>query len=200
MNKRLVVFASGSGSNFQALLDTLAAGNYPIVCVGLCTDRPECGAETIAIKRGIPVFRIRRGEYSDYSAYVDAMSSILEKLQPDLMVLAGYLKKIPNEIVRQWPLKIINIHPSLLPKFGGKHFYGIHVHQAVLEAQEEVSGCTVHYIDEHYDHGDIIQQAHTPILTDDTPESLQQRVLSLEHRLLPEIVIQLLTDPIHHGE
>lgn len=197
MNKRLVVFASGSGSNFKALLESIAQQASPITCVGLCTDRPkdspECGAETIASKRGIPVFRIQRSEYIDYPTYVDTMVSILETLQPDLIVLAGYLKKIPSLVIRRWPHQIINIHPSLLPKFGGKHYYGIHVHQAVLDAKELESGCTVHYVDEQYDHGEIIRQLRVPVLPDDTPEALQQRILTLEHRLLPEVVLQLLT-------
>lgn len=197
MNKRLVVFASGSGSNFKALLETIALQASPITCVGLCTDRPndrpECGAETIAIKRGIPVFRIERSEYIDYPTYVDAMIATLDTLQPDLIVLAGYLKKIPTLVVQRWPQRIINIHPALLPKYGGKHYFGIHVHRAVLDAKEHESGCTVHYVDEHYDHGEIIRQSRTPVYADDTPESLQQRILTLEHRLLPEVVLQLLT-------
>ncbi len=204
MNQRLVVFASGSGSNVKALLDSIAQHGYPIECVGLCTDRLESGAEMIVKERGVPVFHLLRTHFDDYQAYVNAMTTVLESLQPDLIVLAGYLKKIPDAVVQRWPRKIINIHPSLLPKFGGKHYYGLRVHQAVLDAKESETGCTVHYIDEHYDHGDIIRQLRTAVYANDTPESLQKRVLSLEHQLLPEVTIQLLAnqlliDPNHHG-
>jgi len=197
MIKRVVVFASGSGSNFKALLDTIAQREVPIKCVGLCTDRTDIGAEKIAIEHNIPVFHILRKDHSNESSYVESMALTLERLQPDLIVLAGYLKKIPVPILQRWPKKCINLHPSLLPKYGGKHYYGLRVHQAVLDANERESGCTVHYVDEHYDHGDVIQQSSTPVLTNDTPETLQQRVLKLEHRLLPEVVVQLLTDPQH---
>src|SRR5699024_7807145 len=101
---------------------------------------------------------------------------------PDLIVLAGYLLKIPASVVRQYPKQIINIHPSLLPKFGGKGFYGRKVHEAVLEAGDTTTGCSVHLVDEEYDRGPILDQRSVPVLKTDTPESLAKRVLELEHQ------------------
>lgn len=190
--KRLVVLASGSGSNFQAILNAIDHGDIPAVCVGLISDRPQIGAMERAANAGIPVFVIARSQFDEISAYNTALLAQIDALNPDLIVLAGYLKKIPEAVVKQWSGKIINIHPSLLPKYGGKGFHGIHVHEAVIAAGDTESGCTVHFVDETYDTGSVIEQARVPVLPDDTAESLQQKILIQEHLLLPKVIRKLL--------
>jgi phosphoribosylglycinamide formyltransferase 1 len=191
--KRLAVFASGSGSNFQAIIDAISNGTIPATCVGLITDREGIAAIDKAYLAGIPVHVVRRRDYQDYDNYSLALTATVQSLDPDLIVLAGYLSKIPAMVVEHWRGKIINMHPALLPKFGGKGYYGIYVHTAVLEAGESESGCTVHFVDEVYDNGSIIAQRKVPVLQDDTPDTLQQRVLKEEHKLLPEVIGKILT-------
>jgi phosphoribosylglycinamide formyltransferase-1 len=191
--KRLAVFASGSGSNFQAIIEAISIGTIPATCVGLITDREGIAAIDKAYLAGIPVHVVRRRDYQDYDNYSLALTATVQSLDPDLIVLAGYLSKIPAMVVEHWRGKIINMHPALLPKFGGKGYYGIYVHTAVLEAGESESGCTVHYVDEVYDNGSIIAQRKVPVLQDDTPDTLQQRVLKEEHKLLPEVIGKILT-------
>ncbi len=193
--KRLVVFASGSGSNFQSILDAIAKGDISAACVGLICDREGIGAIDRAMLGKVPVYVVRRRDFEDYGNYALALTAQLQSLDPDLIVLAGYLSKVPDMVVDNWRGKIINIHPALLPKHGGKGFYGINVHEAVLASGDSESGCTVHFVDEVYDNGSIIAQATVPVLGDDTPELLQRRVLAEEHRLLPA-VIQTLINPI----
>ena len=118
--------------------------------------------------------------------------SFLEREQPDLIVLAGFLWKCPKNIIAHFPNKIVNIHPSLLPKYGGKGMYGMYVHEAVIAAQEKESGITIHYVNEHYDEGAIIFQERVPISPEDTPESLAQKIHEVEHRTFPLIIKQLL--------
>jgi phosphoribosylglycinamide formyltransferase-1 len=190
--KRLVVFASGSGSNFQAIIDAISRGQIQAKCVGLICDREGISAIDKAIANNIQVHVVRRRDYEDYDNYALALTATLQRLDADLIVLAGYLSKVPSMVVEFWRGKIINIHPALLPKFGGKGFYGIYVHQAVIESGETESGCTVHFVDEVYDNGSIIAQAKIPVHRDDTPESLQRRVLNEEHRLLPEVIEKIL--------
>ncbi len=190
--KRLVVFASGSGSNFQAIIDAISRGQIQAKCVGLICDREGISAIDKAIENNIQVHVVRRRDYEDYDNYALALTATLQRLDADLIVLAGYLSKVPSMVVEFWRGKIINIHPALLPKFGGKGFYGIYVHQAVIESGETESGCTVHFVDEVYDNGSIIAQAKIPVHRDDTPESLQGRVLNEEHRLLPEVIEKIL--------
>ena len=116
----------------------------------------------------------------------------LQDWDPDLIVLAGYLKKIPDSVVDYYKDRIINIHPSLLPKYGGKGFYGRNVHKAVIEAGDPFSGCTVHFVNSEYDRGSIIQQKKIPVFSADTPDSLAKRVLKEEHKLLPKVINQLI--------
>jgi formyltetrahydrofolate-dependent phosphoribosylglycinamide formyltransferase len=194
--KRVVVFASGSGSNFKALLDASASGKLSCEFAGLISNVPGIGAISRAEKHGIPICVIRRDDFTGRDFFVSALLAQLANWKTDVIVLAGYLKKLPDEVVAAYRGRIINIHPSLLPKFGGKGFHGLHVHKAVLEAGEQETGCTVHQVDEIFDNGAILAQRTVPVLSDDTPESLQQRVLVQEHQLLPEtlqLLIQRLT-------
>lgn len=167
---KIAVMASGSGSNFQAILDEGIKVDL------LISNQKQAYAIQRAQANGVPTHLLKKTE---------SLLEVLTRYQIDLVVLAGYLKQIEMDVIKAYPKRIINIHPSLLPKYGGKGFYGIKVHQAVLQAQESESGATVHYVDEQLDTGPIILQEKCSVYHTDTPESLQQRVLQIEHRLLP---------------
>lgn len=179
MIPRIAVFASGSGSNFQAILDAIASGRLDASVCALIASKPGIGAIAKAETNQIPVF-------------IGDADHALASTKPDLLVLAGYLKPIPSVIVDAYPNRIVNIHPALLPKFGGRGMYGRHVHEAVIAAGETESGCTVHLVTEHYDEGPILAQARVPVLPDDTAETLSVRVLAQEHILFPFILQQIL--------
>lgn len=187
--KKLVIFASGSGSNFQAIIDAVESGYITAEIAGLVSNKEEIGAIERAKSHNIPVAVISD---SDYKQFTSRLKEQLSEWKPDLIVLAGFLKKIPDEIVNLYRNKIINIHPALLPKHGGKGFYGLRVHRAVLEAGDQKSGCTVHYVNENYDEGDIIRQVKVPVHQTDTPEELANRVLKAEHKLLPSVIKQII--------
>lgn len=187
--KKLVVFASGSGSNFQAIIDAVENGTISAEIAGLISNKKDAGAVGWAQKHQIPVRIIPAG---DPGVFVKELPRQLDIWSPDLIVLAGFLKKIPDKILKKYPRRIINIHPSLLPKYGGKGFYGQRVHQAVLDAGDDISGCTVHYVNEEYDRGDIIRQERVDVLPGDTPETLAARVLSREHQILPVVIKDLI--------
>lgn len=185
----LVFFASGSGTNFQSVIDAIESGQIEAQITGLVTNRSEAGAIKRAQKHGIPTFVID----SNASDFEQKLLDLLSELNPDLIVLAGYLKKIPTVIINTYSGRVINIHPSLLPKYGGKGYYGMNVHRAVIENKEDVSGCTVHFVDEFYDNGQIIEQIEVPVSSTDTPESLAEKILRREHELLPNTIHKLLT-------
>lgn len=184
--KHIVVFASGSGTNFQAIIDAVNNGYIEAEITGLITDRPGIGAIERAEAHNIPV------EIIPPSSNTENLKQKLELFDPDLIVLAGYLQKIPSEIVDQYPRKIINIHPSLLPDYGGPGFYGKRVHREVLKNREKESGCTVHYVTQEYDKGPIISQRKVRVKEEDTPEVLAKRILKHEHQLLPHVVKQII--------
>ena len=190
--KKLVVFASGSGSNFQAIIDAIRENQIKAKITGLITNRENTGAEERAKSHQIPVAIISEKEES---GFCDKLEQQLSFWSPDLIVLAGFLKKVPDRVVRNYQNRIINIHPSLLPKYGGKGFYGLKVHEAVLQSGDSKTGCTVHYVNEHYDEGDIIEQVEVDVHDTDTPETLAARVLKAEHKLLPNIIQKLLNQP-----
>lgn len=189
MTLRVAVFASGGGTNFQALLDhQRPGGSWEIVL--LLTDRAEAGALRRAAHAQVATAVVpTKGR--DLSEIGDEMLGILEAHAVDAIVLAGYLKLVPPAVVARYPRRILNIHPALLPKFGGKGMYGMNVHRAVIEAGESESGATVHFVDEEYDRGRILAQGRVPVRSGDTPEDLAARVLEVEHRLYPEAVDHL---------
>ncbi len=152
---------------------------------GLVVNRKEAGVIERAEKNDIPVFY-----YPDDND--ELLNKQLQDWNTDLIVLAGYLKMIPKSTIRLYPEQIINIHPSLLPKYGGKGFYGMRVHEAVIQNQDTESGCTVHFVNEVYDEGPIIEQTRVQVLKDDTPEKLAARVLEQEHKLLPQVIKTLI--------
>ncbi len=185
----LVFFASGSGTNFQSVIDAIHSGELNARIAGLISDRAHAGAINRAEKNNIPAYVLDLA----HPGSGDRLLHLLSELNPDLIVLAGYLKKIPDDVIQAYRGKIINIHPSLLPKYGGKGFYGLNVHRAVVENKEKISGCTVHFVDEIYDNGSVIEQVKVPVDESDTPESLAKKILQKEHELLPDTIKNLLT-------
>jgi phosphoribosylglycinamide formyltransferase 1 len=191
--KNIVVFASGSGSNFQAVIDSIKNGQLEAEITGLIASKPGIGAIKKAENAKIPYQVIRRPDFNNENQFSDAILNRLEEWNPDLLVLAGYMVRLPDIVIQKYPKRIINIHPSLLPKYGGKGYYGLKVHQAVLESGDAETGCTVHYVNEIYDDGPVIEQRKVPVLPDDTPQTLSERVLDEEHKLLPAVIKKLLT-------
>ncbi len=181
MPLRCAVLASGQGSNFQALLDRKAAGDLHVEFVLLIGNNSVAGAFEKARSRGIPCFHLVPSQFSSEEGYCTKFLEILTEHRIDLIVLAGYMKKLPPGVVRAYHRRIVNIHPALLPAFGGKGMYGSHVHEAVIEYGAKLSGITVHFVDEEYDHGPIILQRAIGVLDSDDPHSLAERVLAVEH-------------------
>ena len=188
---RIAVFISGSGSNLQSIIDNIENGNLNCEISYVVADR-ECFGLQRAEKHGIKSIMLDKKLFGNKLS--DEISAILENdiEKTDYIVLAGYLSILSESFINKWNRKIINIHPSLLPKFGGKGMYGMNVHRAVIEAKETESGCTIHFVDTGVDTGEIILQIKVPVLSDDTPEILQKRVLEKEHILLIEGIKKLL--------
>ena len=180
---KIGVMASGGGSNFKAIIDRIGEGDLEAQCKFLITNNGTCGAVSHAEEYGIPVYHISGKTHPDPVAYEAAMMDVLNKYDVDLLILAGYMKALPVCMIKRMPDRIMNIHPSLLPKYGGKGFWGIHVHEAVIAAHEKESGPTVHLVSEEIDQGRILAQVKVPVLEGDTPEVLAARVLEQEHAL-----------------
>lgn len=186
------MLVSGGGSNLQAILDAIDSGKLDSVRVELViSSNREAYALKRAENRGITTMVIDARDWPDPRERDGRLLEVLDEWNPDLIVLAGYMKILPESIVGRFPRRIINIHPSLIPRFCGEGFYGMRVHRAVLEAGETSSGATVHYVDEGVDTGEILLQEQVPVLRGDTPESLAARVLETEHRILPEVLSRL---------
>ncbi len=178
---RVAVFASGGGTNLEALFEALDA--HPTAEITLVvSDRDRAFALERATRRGVATAIVTHDDG-------ESIIELLETHAIDWVVLAGYLRIIPPAVVQRYRGRMLNIHPALLPKFGGAGMYGERVHAAVLEAGESESGATVHLVDELYDHGPIVAQRKVKVKPDDTPERLAARVLEVEHELLPEVVI-----------
>ncbi|WP_319201284.1 phosphoribosylglycinamide formyltransferase [uncultured Ilyobacter sp.] len=183
----IAVLVSGGGSNLQAIIDRINDGKLPCKINCVIADRNCYGLER-ASNYGIKTYLLDRKELKkNLSKEID---NILEG-EVDLIVLAGFLSILDSEFTKKWSKKIINIHPSLLPKYGGPGMYGIKIHQAVIAAGEKESGCTVHYVDAGVDTGEIIYQEKVSVLENDTAETLQKKVLEIEHRLLPQAVMDI---------
>ena len=178
------MLASGGGSNLQALLDALGPA-APARVTRVVSNRPDAGALERARQAGIPTTVLR--DPTDATELLSALAG------SDLVVLSGYLKLLPAPVVARFRDRTINIHPALLPRFGGPGMYGRRVHEAVLASGAQESGATVHYVDEHFDRGPIIAQRTVPVRADDTADTLARRVLAVEHELLPQVVLELAT-------
>ncbi|MHB8904710.1 MAG: phosphoribosylglycinamide formyltransferase [Melioribacteraceae bacterium] len=181
----IAVFASGRGSNFKSVFENTSKEKIRICA--LVSDIKDCGAVEFAIQNEIPVFLVSSKNQTGFFNYQELILQ-LKKIPVDLIVLAGFLKMIPGFFIDEFEEKIINIHPALLPDFGGKGMYGINVHKAVFESAAKVSGATVHFVDKIYDHGKIIAQKSVDITDLNSPEEIAERVLKIEHELLPFVV------------
>jgi len=180
------VFASGGGSNFQALLDHQGEGSTWRIRLLIC-DRESAGALGRAESAGVPSTVILTKDRDAADIASDTLAA-LDDHGIDVIFLAGYLKLIPAEVVRRFRRRILNIHPALLPSFGGRGMYGMSIHRAVFDAGVRITGPTVHYVDEEYDRGTIVAQWPVPVKPGDTPEDVAARVLAAEHRLYPRAV------------
>lgn len=190
---RLAVFASGTGSNFMAVVESIEAGRLNAVVVGLISNNPDAGAIAFAKSKHIPHEIVNKKRYPDENEHDTKILNILEQWQANFIILAGYMKMINPQIVEKYKNRMLNIHPALLPSFGGKGMYGLHVHETVIEYGVKYSGVTVHIVNNDYDAGPVVLQHVVPVLDDDTPQSLQQRILKEEHKIYTE-AIQLFAE------
>lgn len=188
--KRIAVFASGGGTDFQSVIDANEREKFCEI-VYLIASKPDIGAIERAQKHGISTAVFAKADYPDLDTLYTELTYLLNVNRVDYIVLAGWLKIIPESFIKKFEGRIINIHPSLIPAFCGAGYYGLKVHKAVLDYGAKVSGCTVHFVNEVPDGGAIIAQSAVAVKEGDTPESLQQRVLEEEHKLLPYCVKQL---------
>ncbi len=187
--KRIAIFASGSGTNALNIINYFNgnAGNGAEVALVVC-NRKDAGIVPRAEAVGVPVLVMTRNEINDEKL----MPSVLEQYKVDIIALAGFLLMVPSFIIERYEGKIVNIHPSLLPKFGGKGMFGANVHRAVVESGEKETGITIHYVSEHCDGGQIIFQAKVAVTSDDTPETVEAKVHALEYEHYPRIIKEKL--------
>jgi formyltetrahydrofolate-dependent phosphoribosylglycinamide formyltransferase len=185
MPLRLAILLSGSGRTLENLLDHIAAGRLPASVEIVVSNRGNVRGVDVARRAGLPTHVLPRGN-TPLAAWSNAIFNACRAVNADLVVMAGFLQLV--EIPADFAGRVINIHPALLPAFGGKGFHGMHVHRAVLERGCTVSGCTVHLVDNEYDHGKILLQKTVPVLPDDTPDSLAARVFAAECHALPEAI------------
>ncbi len=190
-------FASHNGSNMQAVIDACKDGSLDANPSIVISNNGNAGAVKRAKKENIPYYIFNTTTYFSSVDLDNAMLNTLLQHEVELIILAGYMKKIGEKILRHYKGRIINIHPSLLPKYGGKGMYGTHVHEAVLKAGEKETGITIHIVDEEYDTGPIIAQTPISVTDDDTVDSLSKRVLEREHRFLVETIVKVVSEEIN---
>ncbi len=195
---RTLVLVSGGGTNLQAIIDAVEAGKVENTeLVGVISNNPGVFALERAKKAGIPSEVVSPKDYPDRDSFHKAFLSTVDSYKPDLIVLAGFLVVIPPEMIDKYERKIINIHPSLIPSFCGKGYYGLKVHEAALARGVKVSGATVHFVDRGTDTGPILLQKAVEVLPDDTPEKLQRRIMEeAEWKLLPQAIHEIATGKI----
>lgn len=188
MSVRIAVLCSGGGTNLQALIDAQEAGHIDGEIVLVLSNASKAYALERARRHGIEARFVSKKQAGSDAAFNDAILAELRRVGAELVVLAGYLPIVGAQVVRAYEHRIINIHPALIPAFCGPGMYGHHVHEAVLAYGAKISGATTHFVDEQVDHGGVIMQASVPVLEGDTPDTLAARVLTVEHRILPESV------------
>ena len=190
--RKAAVLLSGSGRTLENFLDRIHGGTLPLEIVAVVSSRGDVRGVQLAREAGLPCEVFRRRDYADIPAHNAAINEWLAGYEPDLIILAGYLCfYIP---ARGFAGPVVNIHPALLPKYGGKGFYGDRVHEAVLAAGETVTGCSVHRVDDEYDHGGILGRKEVPVLPDDDVHALAERVFAAECELYPEVLTRLVED------
>ncbi len=188
----IAVFASGGGTNLQSLIDTSKGMIFNGQVAAVISNNSGAYALERARKKNIPAYHISNKTHPERTGFVSRLFEVFDESSINLVVLAGYMKLLPVEVVRRYRSRIINIHPALLPKYGGKGMYGTNVHNAVIESGDKISGASIHLVDEIYDHGAILIQRTVSVSPDDTPESLAARVLKVEHKILPEAAAMFL--------
>lgn len=188
--------ASHSGSNVQAIIDAIKQGKLDARPCVVISNNSNAYVLERSKKEGIPFYHISSKHYPNEEVLDQKILEILIKHNVDIVILAGYMKKVGPKVLSHFRNRVLNIHPALLPKFGGKGMFGKFVHEAVIKAGEKESGCTVHLVDEHYDQGRILGQIKVPVFPDDTPETLVERVLAEEHRLYPMILQKIANGEI----
>lgn len=186
--KRIAVFISGGGSNLQALIDATKDGRLRGEIVLVVSSSPTAYGLTRAQDSGVATFVFQSKDFDTKDSAENALLKKLKESQIEYIALAGYMKFLSPKIVSAYKNKIINIHPALLPKYGGKGMYGLNVHQAVIESGDKESGLTIHVVDEIYDHGKVLAQVKVPVKVDDTPETLQKRIQIEEHKHYPIVL------------
>lgn len=187
--RNIAVFASGSGSNAENLIryfNTMDTINSPRIAL-VVTNRPDAMVISRAEKAGVPVRILTRTQINDEAT----MMALMEEFAIDAIVLAGFLLMVPQFLLRMYPDRIINIHPSLLPRHGGRGMYGRHVHQAVIDSHDTITGITIHYVNEEYDSGQILFQASVPVTDTDTADTVEAKIHTLEHEHFPQVIHQL---------
>ena len=194
---RLAVFASGGGTNFQAILDAIDRGVLPATPACCVSNTPDAGALDRAERAGVPTAVVTPSDHDDPAAFGQALLDVLDAHDVTFVALAGYMLKVPSNVVNAYRNRMTNVHPALLPAFGGQGMYGMHVHEAVIEYGVHWSGATVHLVDEEYDHGPIVLQEPVPVYADDTPQALADRIKEVEHRLYPEALRLFAQDRVH---
>ena len=183
---RMLVMLSGGGTTLQNFIDLIGAGNLPVAIVGVISSRKDAYGLVRAEKHGIPATVVARKEFDTWEAFNEALCEAVDSYQPELIAMAGFMS-----LFRPGPRyngKILNVHPALIPAFCGKGLYGHHVYEAVIESGVKVTGATVHFADEEYDHGPIIIQKTVEVLDDDTPDSIAERVQAVEREIYPEAI------------
>ena len=185
---RLAVLASGNGTDLQSIIDAIKKRKIGVEIRIAISNNSDAYALERARKNKIKALHLSHKQFATPEEFDEALIATLQAEKVDLICLAGYMKKLAPVVVKLFKNKIINIHPALLPAFGGEGMYGIHVHEAVIKSGAKITGVSVHFVDDVYDHGAIIYQKAVPVKNDDTPESLQKRLLRLEHQVYPYVV------------
>lgn len=194
--KRIGVLVSGGGSNLQAIIDSIGDGRIEAEIAVVISNKPGVFALERAARHGIPAVVIDHRQFSTVLEYTKAIVNSLEKYQVDLVCLAGFLRILDRTLTDAYPNRVLNIHPALLPAFGGKGMYGHHVHEAVIASGAKYSGATVHMVTPETDVGPIVIQGIVEVSDSDTPESLAEKVLKIEHRIYPEAIKLVLEERI----
>jgi phosphoribosylglycinamide formyltransferase 1 len=190
---KLAVLLSGRGSNFSAIQKAIEGGEIPNTTIAIViSNHPEAGGLALAQAKGLQTAVLEKQNYANRLAFDEALVSILQTHQVDLLVLAGYDRIISKPLLETYPGRILNIHPSLLPAYGGKGMLGIKVHQAVIANQEKESGCSVHIVTDIVDGGTILGKSAVPVLATDSPETLAARILEKEHQLYPRVIREFI--------
>jgi phosphoribosylglycinamide formyltransferase-1 len=186
--KKIIVFASGSGSNAENIIKYFSNTEIAKV-VSVFTNNASAKVIDRAKNHQIPVEIFSKNEL-----YEGKVLQIIQKIDPDLIILAGFLLKFPEQIIARYPHKIINIHPALLPNYGGKGMYGMHIHRAIVNNKEKETGISIHYVNENYDEGAIIFQTNVALTDQDTPETVAEKIHELEQKHFPEIIYKILLE------